>query len=32
VAARSASGPREWKVNGTGQMYKDWKAAALETG
>jgi hypothetical protein len=32
VAARSASGPREWKVNGTGQMYKDWKAAALEQG
>jgi hypothetical protein len=30
VAARSASGPREWKVEGTGQMYKDWKAAALE--
>jgi hypothetical protein len=29
VAARSASGPREWKVDGTGQMYKDWKAAAL---
>jgi hypothetical protein len=32
VAARSASGPREWKVEGTGQMYKDWKATALETG
>lgn len=31
VAARSASGPREWKVEGTGQMYKDWKATALET-
>jgi hypothetical protein len=30
VAARSASGPREWKVEGTGQMYKDWKATALE--
>lgn len=29
VAARSASGPREWKVEGTGQLYKDWKAAAL---
>jgi len=29
VAARSASGPREWKVEGTGQMYKDWKAAAV---
>ena len=32
VAARSASGPREWRVKETGQMYKDWKAAALETG
>jgi hypothetical protein len=32
VAARSAGGPREWKVEGTGQMYKDWKAMALETG
>jgi hypothetical protein len=32
VAARSASGPREWKVEGAGQMYKDWKAMALETG
>jgi hypothetical protein len=32
VAARSASGPREWKVEGTGQMYKDWKATALEQG
>jgi hypothetical protein len=30
VAARSASGPREWKVKETGQMYKDWKATALE--
>ena len=29
VAARSASGPREWKAEGTGQLYKDWKAAAL---
>ena len=29
VAARSASGPREWKVEGTGQMYKDWKDSAL---
>jgi hypothetical protein len=32
VAARSASGPREWKLQGTVQMYKDWKASALETG
>jgi hypothetical protein len=32
VAARSAGGPREWKIEGAGQMYKDWKAAALETG
>jgi hypothetical protein len=32
VAARSASGPREWKVENTGQMYKDWKATALERG
>ena len=26
VAARSASGPREWKVQGTGQAYRDWRA------
>lgn len=32
VAARSASGPREWKLVGSGQMYKDWKAAKLEEG
>lgn len=30
VAARSASGPREWKVEETGQTYTEWKAAALE--
>lgn len=30
VAARSASGPREWKVSTTGQMYRDWRAAQLE--
>lgn len=30
VAARSASGPREWKLKSTSQMYKDWKAAGLE--
>ena len=30
VAARSASGPREWKVAATGQMSKDWKAERLD--
>ncbi len=30
VAARSASGPREWKLEGTGQMYKDWKGSVVE--
>jgi hypothetical protein len=30
VAARSASGPREWRLKGTGQLYKDWRAARLE--
>lgn len=29
VAARSASGPREWRVKGTGRMYKDRKDSAL---
>jgi len=29
VAARSASGPREWKVRGTGQTYRDWRAVRL---
>jgi len=29
VAARSASGPREWKLNGTGQTYRDWRAERL---
>ena len=29
VAARSASGPREWKVRGIGQLYRDWRAAKL---
>jgi hypothetical protein len=29
VAARSASGPREWKVTGTGQSYRDWRAERL---
>jgi hypothetical protein len=30
VAARSASGPREWKVKGTGQLYRDWRAERLD--
>jgi hypothetical protein len=29
VAARSASGPREWKVSTTGQTYRDWRAERL---
>jgi hypothetical protein len=29
VAARSASGPREWKVQGTGEAYRDWRAERL---
>ena len=29
VAARSASGPREWKLQGTGQAYRDWRAERL---
>jgi len=29
VAARSASGPREWKLRGTGQTYRDWRAEKL---
>ncbi len=32
VAARSASGPREWKVAGTGQSYRDWRAERLGEG
>ena len=32
VAARSASGPREWKIQGTGQLYRDWRAAKLGEG
>jgi hypothetical protein len=31
VAARSAAGPREWKVKGTGQLYRDWRAAKLDS-
>lgn len=30
VAARSASGPREWRVTDGGQTYGDWKAARLD--
>lgn len=29
VAARSASGPLEWKLQSGGQSYRDWRAAAL---
>ena len=32
VAARSASGPREWKVSGNGQTYRDWRAEQLGDG
>ncbi|MHB1109665.1 MAG: GIY-YIG nuclease family protein [Devosia sp.] len=32
VAARSASGPLEWKIVGTGQSYRDWRAAKLGEG
>ena len=32
VAARSASGPREWRVTDSGQPYGDWKAARLDDG
>jgi hypothetical protein len=30
IAARSASGPREWAVKATGQTYRDWRAARLD--
>lgn len=30
VAGRSAGGPLEWKLEGTGQSYRDWRAAKLE--
>jgi hypothetical protein len=30
VAGRSASGPIEWKVVETGQLYRDWRAGTLE--
>ncbi|HEV2515402.1 MAG TPA: GIY-YIG nuclease family protein [Devosia sp.] len=29
VAGRSATGPGEWKVEGTGMSYRDWKAVEL---
>lgn len=29
VAARSASGPLEWKLAGTGQTYRDWRGTQL---
>jgi hypothetical protein len=29
IAARSASGPEEWTVRGSGQTYKTWQAARL---
>jgi hypothetical protein len=30
IAARSAGGPLEWKLEGTGQTYRDWRAARLD--
>src|SRR3569623_1248927 len=30
VAARSAGGPLEWRLEGTGQTYRDWRAARLD--
>lgn len=30
ILGRPASGPLEWKVEGTNQTYKDWEAARLE--
>lgn len=32
ISARSASGPIEWKVTGTGQSYRDWRTSQLEAG
>jgi hypothetical protein len=32
VAARSASGPREWRLRGSGQSYRDWRAMGLGEG
>jgi hypothetical protein len=31
VAARSASGPREWRVKETGQLYGEWRAERLSS-
>jgi len=30
VAARSASGPIEWKIPASGQPYRDWRASQLD--
>ncbi|MBX3582831.1 MAG: DUF4357 domain-containing protein [Rhizobiaceae bacterium] len=30
VAARSAGGPREWRVKDTGQSYAEWRASRLD--
>jgi hypothetical protein len=30
ILGRSASGPREWKLAGSGQTYKDWRTAKLK--
>jgi hypothetical protein len=30
IAARSAGGPLEWKLESTGQTYRDWRAARLD--
>jgi hypothetical protein len=32
VAARSGSGPREWRVRRPGQSYRDWRAERLGEG
>lgn len=29
VNGRSTAGPREWKVQGTGQLFKDWEAESI---
>jgi hypothetical protein len=31
VAARNASGPFEWRIEATGQRYRDWLADGIET-
>ena len=30
IAARSASGPIEWKLETSGQSYRDWRAEGLD--